>query len=59
MAAALPNAEPIHKVTIVPRGRAMGVPQQLPERVVALFGDEAQDEEVLSGRTQIEPVPAV
>jgi cell division protease FtsH len=32
VAAILPNADPIHKVTIVPRGRAMGVTQQLPER---------------------------
>ena len=32
VAVALPNADPIHKVTIVPRGRAMGVTQQLPER---------------------------
>jgi cell division protease FtsH len=32
VAAALPNADPIHKVTIVPRGQAMGVTQQLPER---------------------------
>jgi cell division protease FtsH len=32
VAAALPHADPIHKVTIVPRGRAMGVTQQLPER---------------------------
>lgn len=32
VASALPNADPIHKVTIVPRGRAMGVTQQLPER---------------------------
>jgi cell division protease FtsH len=30
-AAALPFADPIHKVTIVPRGRAMGVTQQLPK----------------------------
>jgi cell division protease FtsH len=29
-AAVLPHADPIHKVTIVPRGRAMGVTQQLP-----------------------------
>ncbi len=27
----LPRADPIHKVTIVPRGRAMGITQQLPE----------------------------
>ncbi len=32
VAAILPHADPIHKVTIVPRGRAMGVTQQLPER---------------------------
>jgi cell division protease FtsH len=32
VAAVLPRADPIHKVTIVPRGRAMGVTQQLPER---------------------------
>jgi len=32
VATVLPNADPIHKVTIVPRGRAMGVTQQLPER---------------------------
>jgi cell division protease FtsH len=31
-AAVLPKADPIHKVTIVPRGRSMGVTQQLPER---------------------------
>jgi cell division protease FtsH len=27
----LPQADPLHKVTIVPRGRAMGVTMQLPE----------------------------
>ena len=27
----LPKADPIHKVTIIPRGRALGVTQQLPE----------------------------
>jgi cell division protease FtsH len=32
LAAVLPHADPIHKVTIVPRGKAMGVTQQLPER---------------------------
>jgi cell division protease FtsH len=31
-AAVLPHAEPVHKVTIVPRGRALGVTQQLPEK---------------------------
>jgi len=27
----LPKADPIHKVTIIPRGRALGLTQQLPE----------------------------
>jgi len=27
----LPEADPLHKVTIIPRGRALGVTQQLPE----------------------------
>ena len=27
----LPNADPIHKVTIIPRGMALGLTQQLPE----------------------------
>ena len=31
VAALLPNADPLHKVTIVPRGRALGVTMQLPE----------------------------
>ena len=31
LAVVLPRADPIHKVTIVPRGRAMGITQQLPE----------------------------
>ncbi len=33
----LPKADPIHKVTIVPRGRAMGVTQQLPEGEVHVY----------------------
>ncbi len=32
LAAILPHADPIHKVTIVPRGRAMGVTQQMPRQ---------------------------
>jgi cell division protease FtsH len=31
VASLLPGADPIHKVTIVPRGRALGVMMQLPE----------------------------
>ncbi len=31
IAALLPNADPLHKVTIVPRGLALGLTQQLPE----------------------------
>jgi cell division protease FtsH len=31
VAALLPMADPVHKVTIIPRGRAMGVTMQLPE----------------------------
>src|SRR5205085_696790 len=27
----VPNADPVHKVTIIPRGMALGVTQQLPE----------------------------
>ena len=27
----MPNADPVHKVTIIPRGMALGVTQQLPE----------------------------
>jgi cell division protease FtsH len=31
VAAVLPMADPLHKVTIIPRGRAMGLTMQLPE----------------------------
>ncbi len=40
VAAILPNADPIHKVTIVPRGRAMGVTQQLPEQEKYIYPRE-------------------
>jgi cell division protease FtsH len=32
LAVVLPHTDPIHKVTIIPRARSMGVTQQLPER---------------------------
>lgn len=37
VAAVLPNADPIHKVTVIPRGKAMGVTMQLPEREKILY----------------------
>jgi len=40
VAVTLPNADPIHKVTIIPRGRAMGVTQQLPEREKYIYEQE-------------------
>lgn len=40
VAAVLPNTDPVHKVTIVPRGRAMGVTQQLPERERYIYPQE-------------------
>lgn len=40
LAAYLPNAEPIHKVTVIPRDRAMGVTQQLPEGDKYLYNRE-------------------
>jgi len=40
VAASLPNSDPIHKVTIIPRGRAMGMTQQLPEKEKYLYNKE-------------------
>ncbi len=40
VAAVLPHADPIHKVTIVPRGKAMGVTQQLPEKDRYLYNKD-------------------
>lgn len=37
VAAVLPNADPIHKVTVIPRGKAMGVTMQLPEKEKILY----------------------
>ncbi|MEZ4845821.1 MAG: hypothetical protein R2877_02305 [Bdellovibrionota bacterium] len=38
-----PNADPIHKVTIVPRGMALGVTHQLPEKdKYTMHKDEAE-----------------
>ncbi|MGF1670691.1 MAG: ATP-dependent zinc metalloprotease FtsH, partial [Balneolaceae bacterium] len=40
VAASLPHADPVHKVTIIPRGRAMGVTQQLPKKEKYLYNKE-------------------
>jgi len=40
VAASLPNSDPIHKVTIIPRGRAMGMTQQLPKKEKYLYNKE-------------------
>ncbi|MBV8656951.1 MAG: ATP-dependent zinc metalloprotease FtsH [Burkholderiales bacterium] len=41
VAKALPGTDPVHKVTIVPRGRALGVTWQLPERDrVSMYKDQ-------------------
>lgn len=37
VAAVLPNTDPIHKVTVIPRGKAMGVTIQMPEKEKLLY----------------------
>lgn len=39
-AAVLPNTDPIHKVTIIPRERSMGVTEQLPENDKYIYEKE-------------------
>jgi cell division protease FtsH len=49
----LPNTDPIHKVTIIPRGQAMGVTQQLPEEEQYLYEKKQMEERIavlLGGR---------
>jgi cell division protease FtsH len=56
----LPNADPIYKVSIIPRGRALGVTHQLPEqerhtlpeeylkdRLVVMMGGRSAEQELL------------
>ncbi len=41
VASLLPKADPVHKVTIIPRGRALGVTWQLPEKDrISLYRDQ-------------------
>jgi len=60
----LPGADPIHKVTIIPRGRALGLTQQLPinekhtypkeyllNNIAILMGGRAAEEIVLNTET--------
>jgi cell division protease FtsH len=60
----LPNADPLHKVTIIPRGRALGLTQQLPQEdrhsysrdylidsIAILMGGRVAEEIVLNQRT--------
>ena len=64
LAMLLPGADPVHSVTIVPRGRALGVTQQLPaeeihsysrtylmNRIVILLGGRAAEEIVFNEST--------
>lgn len=39
-AAILPHSDPIHKVSIIPRGKAMGVTQQFPEKEKYIYRKE-------------------
>jgi len=60
----LPGTDPVHKVTIIPRGRALGLTQQLPlddkynyskeyliNRITILLGGRAAEEVVLHQQT--------
>lgn len=60
----IPGSDPIHKVTIIPRGRALGITQQLPiderhtyprqyllDNVTILLGGRAAEELVLNHQT--------
>lgn len=46
-AALLPNADPVHKVTILPRGMALGVTQQLPSEERHSYSKEYLEESIV------------
>jgi cell division protease FtsH len=46
-AALLPTADPVHKVTILPRGMALGVTQQLPEEEKHSYSQEYLEESII------------
>jgi len=61
VASVLPNTDPVHKITIIPRGQALGVTQQLPEddryhfprsyllsRMSVMLGGRAAEKEVFA-----------
>lgn len=59
VAALLPNADPLHKVTIIPRGMALGLTQQLPEEDRYLLPKSYLEDELtvlLGGRIAEEAV---
>src|SRR4030066_1102786 len=60
----IPGTDPIHKVTIIPRGRALGITQQLPidekhtypkdyllNNIAIMMGGRAAEELVLNSKT--------
>ena len=46
-AALLPHADPVHKVTILPRGMALGVTQQLPEEEKHSYSQDYLEESIV------------
>jgi len=46
VALAAPHADPVHKVSILPRGRALGVTQALPERDRLLYTKEFLEDQI-------------
>ena len=47
LGAVLERADPVYKVSIVPRGRSMGVTQQVPEREMYVYPREYLEERLV------------